>query len=165
MTQSHPQAETLRADRSLERFWSHVRKSDGCWEWAGSRHYKGYGRFYNRDGLSNFAHRWIYQKLNGRLPKTEQVCHRCDNRLCVNPDHLFVGTIRDNMADCAAKGRVRTGAGEQRLNADIVRFIRRSAQSNGALAQRFGVSRYTVRDVKRRRTYAWVMDKENENAA
>ena len=87
-----------------QRFWQKVDKTDGCWEWTGCKKRHGYGKFF-ADGKDCFAHRWSYEAHNGPIPPGLFVCHKCDNPRCVRPDHLFVGTAKDNTQDCLKKGR------------------------------------------------------------
>jgi hypothetical protein len=94
-----------------ERFWTRVNKTDGCWLWTGHIHSHGYGMLDLRvDGKKrdrpHRAHRLAFLLANGFEPQAPlEVCHTCDVRHCVNPQHLFVGTRSDNMRDCVAKGR------------------------------------------------------------
>jgi len=91
--------------------WRKIRvvDGDGCWEWQAYTDKKGYGRFTfntftNRTCIN--AHRAAYEMHTGKiLPKNILVCHKCDNRKCCRPDHLFEGTAKDNMQDCSAKKR------------------------------------------------------------
>lgn len=95
----------LIAPTLADRFWSFVRKGDGCWEWQGHINAFGYGEIYvNRKHVR--AHRLSWEINNGPVPGGLYVCHLCDNPKCVRPDHLFVGTHRDNMQDGKSKGRV-----------------------------------------------------------
>ena len=101
--------------RNIEdRFWEKVNKSadGGCWEWTSSIKGNGYGAFFTSlegEGRKCVgAHRFSYALANGPIPDGLWVLHKCDNRICVNPDHLFLGDCVDNMKDCASKGRVVT---------------------------------------------------------
>ncbi len=90
-------------------FWNKVRikeGEDGCWIWTASKTHNGYGRFrFNFNGQRVSAHRLSWMIHFGVIPNGLLVCHKCDVKLCVNPNHLFLGTNSDNVKDCVAKGR------------------------------------------------------------
>lgn len=86
-------------------FWRHVRKTDGCWEWAGSIGNGGYGRVSTGGGKQMAASRVSWILHFGPIPDGMYVCHHCDNPPCTNPAHLFLGTAQDNFDDCLKKGR------------------------------------------------------------
>ena len=92
-----------------DRFWARVEKGENCWEWTGATAvgygYLGLGR--REDGIAG-AHRISWQLHYGEIPPGMDVCHHCDNRKCVRPDHLFLGTRRQNMQDASRKGRLAT---------------------------------------------------------
>ena len=93
----------------FERFITKVNKTESCWLWTGSTLRGNYGHFRRRkpDGTWTMgkAHRFSYEYFKHPIPKGQQVCHHCDNPLCVNPDHLFTGTALDNNRDCLQKNR------------------------------------------------------------
>ncbi len=91
-------------------FWDRVSKSDDCWEWTGKLSH-GYGVIQRgREGQKILAHRYSWTIHNGAIPDLLLVCHHCDNPSCVRPDHLFVGTHADNLADARNKGRLSSPA-------------------------------------------------------
>lgn len=88
------------------RFWSKVEKAEGCWPWKASIFKQtGYGQFALESKRPINAHRMAWILTHGEIPDGMVVCHHCDNPLCVNPDHLFLGQQQDNMIDMATKGR------------------------------------------------------------
>lgn len=89
------------------RFWEKVNKNTGsdCWLWTGASR-NGYGQIYV-DGKMQKAHRVTWEIVNGKSDPNLNACHTCDTPLCVNPDHIFIGTQRDNLRDAMKKGRLR----------------------------------------------------------
>ncbi|RPJ19493.1 MAG: HNH endonuclease, partial [Planctomycetaceae bacterium] len=121
-----------------ERFWEKVRKTDGCWEWTAFLVH-GYGQFQRSRAIGpQRAHRVSWELHNGPIPAGMCVCHRCDNRRCVRPDHLFLGTYADNSADMIRKGRARKGSRPGQANhmskltdADVARIRTTVKKANG----------------------------------
>ncbi len=94
-------------DDFSNRFWSKVDKTSTCWNWQGALNEKGYGLFKvgGKYGVAAKTHRVVWKMLVGSIPINMCVLHKCDNRRCVNPDHLYLGTHQDNMNDMKNKDR------------------------------------------------------------
>lgn len=96
-----------------DRFMRLVEKTEGCWLWKASLR-RGYGQFFIARGLTVRAHRFSYELHIGAIPDGMMVCHRCDNPICVRPEHLFLGTAKDNARDMIEKGRAPKVSFEER---------------------------------------------------
>jgi hypothetical protein len=100
--------------KRIASFWLKVKKSpNGCWEWMASFTKNGYGRF-QINPRTYKAHRISYLITHGHLPDDLCICHKCDNKKCVNPSHLFLGTSKENTQDMISKGRLNRSRGEKR---------------------------------------------------
>lgn len=138
--------------------WPKVVKHEGrCWEWTGAKTTHGYGQIRLR-GKFMAATRAVWILVTGTTPATSLfLCHHCDNPGCVNPDHLFVGTQRDNMRDAAEKGRVvlpapRLGVANNKAKANpevvlAMRLAYASGATVSALSRQHGLARSTVREI------------------
>ncbi len=100
-------------------FLERVEKTDTCWVWKGKPDASGYG-VTSVDLISTYAHRLSFEIYHHPIPQGLYVCHKCDNRICSNPDHLFVGTHLDNMRDMVAKGRHRFGKNNKKTNPSAI---------------------------------------------
>lgn len=129
-----------RRDPILDRFLARVRFTNGCWIWIGRRtgSCNNYGVI-TFQGNHVLAHRMSWILKNGPIPDGINICHKCDNGLCVRPDHLFPGTQLDNMRDCIAKGRDRKAVGERQGHSKLTEkqvFKIRKLLSLGRFSQR-----------------------------
>lgn len=127
-----------------------VDPANGCWEWTASKWKNGYGRMAVNRKIKR-AHRVSYEIHRGDVPLGFSVLHRCDNRGCVNPEHLFLGSQADNMADMVAKGRQLRGAEitQAKLGERDVAAIRASVGIMGKdLAAQYGVSRGQISRIR-----------------
>lgn len=144
----------------VSNFWSRVDKSpEACWTWNGRISRGGYGIFVFEHKVQK-AHRlsWIF--TFGAIPFGLCVCHHCDNRICVNPAHLFLGTKAENNFDRDRKGRGRQLFGVENsasklTDADVI-SIRSSNETTKVAALRYGVSQQTISNIRKRETWKHV---------
>jgi hypothetical protein len=142
-------------DGDEKRFMEKVRKKrNGCWERKAS--VRGKYEMFSVRGKGIDAHRWSYLHFNGEISEGMLVCHSCDNPLCVNPKHLFLGTHKDNMIDASNKGRLC----KSRLTKRQVSNIRKSDLSICELSKKYGVWDSTIRRIKNNKS--WKMTSNNE---
>jgi hypothetical protein len=149
---------TLMDEIQIARFWAKVdrRGADECWPWKRGVDKNGYGKTY-ANGKHVRAHRVSWQLARGRSADELSVCHTCDNPVCCNPTHLFLGTNAENMRDKIAKGRARYECGEShhaaKLTAADVAAIRRrlaAGERGSMLAAEFSVARSAISRIKHR---------------
>lgn len=166
-----PRVDAFPDEEYEEVFWERLEVAagegeDGCWEWHGANN-GHYGVTYIprhfRDTGQEYTHRIAYWIANGEIPSGMSVLHRCDNPICCNPRHLFLGTQADNITDCRRKGRFKpppesTWGPKPKLTDAIVREIRGlgAAPSHAELARRYGVSPSTIWRVRSGRGWRWV---------
>ena len=148
---------TIGGGRLKERFdakYSRHGKSV-CWLWFGAKNHYGYGKIRN-NYKSIGAHRVSYILNIGEIPNGMDVLHKCDNRLCVNPNHLFLGTQADNMKDMFAKGRNKTIPSKGSTNGNskliekdipIIKILRANGDSYNSIAKKFNVSKFVIREI------------------
>jgi hypothetical protein len=149
--------------KTKRRFWEKVDvlvDESSCWEWTAGKFSNGYGALW-LDGKMQKAHRGAWTLVNGSIPKGEGhhgtcVLHRCDNRACVRPDHLFLGSNADNVRDMTKKGRVARGeaSGRSKLTSADVYAIRADTRLLREIAADYGISEGNVSLIKRRKRWA-----------
>jgi len=165
-----------------ERFWTKVQKSNGCWEWVGTKTPEGYGVI--RAGINHpwfrkrrmMAHRLSYELAFGEFDQELCVLHHCDNPSCVRPSHLFLGTHADNIRDKCAKERQARGLthgththpesiargerqGSHKLTSAQVCEIRKrhaGGETQAAIARAYNVTRSCIGGIVRRQEWRWL---------
>lgn len=147
-----------------DRFWEQVAKSDGCWLWTGTTGTRGYGQIKRRLAFNHkivvAAHRVSWELHFGPIPPGLFVCHKCDVRACVRPDHLFLGTGSDNVQDMLRKGRwARITHGMAKITAAQVTEIRDLVANGGArreVAAQYGISHNQISAIVTRKSWRQV---------
>ena len=153
----------------MKRFWEKVQKTTTCWNWTAAKR-NGYGVI-KIDKKLIAVHRLSYEMHKGRIPAGLMICHSCDNPLCVNPDHLFLGTGSINMRDAMSKGRIiipngiKFKYGHKAFNASLqsnenIDFIKESIASRGLktlkqLSIELNVKYQLLRDINCGRIYRY----------
>lgn len=137
----------LLIEEAKERFFKHFEKSEGCWIWQG-RIVKGYGVLFYKKNLG--AHRFSYLIHKGKIEKGLLICHHCDNPLCVNPEHLYQGTPKQNTQDAYARKRMLVGEKHHyaKLKEEEVKLIFSSNAKGVDLATKYNVSEDTVSRIR-----------------
>lgn len=152
--------------RFLVRLEKQIKKTDTCWIWEGKISKRGYGitTWYSKTVI---ASRLMYEEKYGKIPDGLYACHKCDNRACVNPDHIFLGTSSDNQQDMVRKGRSNFGAKHPhaKLNDAQVLEIRKLLKENGSeksylrsLARSYDVSLGSIQGIHYFRTWKHLKD-------
>ena len=127
-----------------------VDPATGCWNWTGGTTWVGYGQF-AFDGYVAPAHRHAYLEFKGPIGPNLVVRHKCDNKLCCNPDHLEIGSQRDNVMDYIARGDRSYGVDDA-----TARAVYNATGLAADIAERFGVRLNVVRGIRQGRTYTHV---------
>ena len=132
----------------------------GCWVWMGSTQVRGYGEIISNN-RKHLAHRASYEAFVGKIPKGMYVCHACDNVACVNPNHLFLGTQKQNLQDMANKGRSTRGVKNPmaKLTEEQVKEIKQgfaAAKTDMELAKQFNMSRQGINGIRKGKLWSYV---------
>ncbi len=138
-------------DKIAEKFWSKVNKGSKCWNWTGPRN-KGYGWFYI-GGRGHLAHRISYYFHIEDLPKPPYyILHKCNNKLCVNPEHLYKGTAKENKADQIRDTGIRSGGRSKKLGTEQILYaamLSISGKTQREIAKIMGVSQWNIWNILR----------------
>jgi hypothetical protein len=132
----------------------------GCWLWIGRLYSNGYGQFHppGTPVTTRYAHRISYQIFKGEIPKDKCVLHKCDIRCCVNPNHLFLGSIQDNQNDMVKKKRQTYGEKNpmSKLGEKEVVAIRNDTRRQQEIANFYKVSQTTISEIKHKKIWTYI---------
>lgn len=170
ITRREKERKTRKPIDHISLFWKKVKKSEGCWEWQGCLS-GGYGSVtVNKQCLR--AHRFVWTFTFGAIPDGLFVCHHCDNRRCVRPDHLFLGTTDDNMRDMVIKGRHHPPIGEKHGSRTKPERVARGERHGSRIhpektcrGEQHGGSKLTLDDVHKIRAFYSNGDKKIKELA
>lgn len=152
----------------IDRFYKYIKKNEQteCWEWIGANT-RRYGIFWDGKRYGG-AHRISYKYFVGEIKNKLQVCHSCDNSLCVNPKHLFLGTQSDNIKDCVSKGRLnRTErargekSGRAVLSEELAMYVLKSNKQTIELSKEIGISFSTLSSLRTGRSWKHLHERIN----
>jgi N-formylglutamate amidohydrolase len=163
----------LKQDLNMQaRFEKQIEKNGDCWLWRGSLSNNGYGQIktkrYGGKKLSISASRYALYLKTKELPEDKFACHTCDNKRCVNPDHLFWGTASENQIDCSSKIRRKNqiySSYEQAV--EIIKELKetKTYEEIAVIAKKHGISTNTAKSVKYKTAWVWVHKKMDEECA
>jgi Autographiviridae endonuclease len=133
-----------------------IANENGCWIWHGAPR-NGYGQL-ETQSQAKYAHRIAWQLFKGPIPTGKIVCHKCDVRICVNPEHLFLGSQQDNMNDCKSKGRMPRGVARKgtKLTPAQVLAIREDPRAQTAIGRDYGIHQMQVSRIKRKTRWTYL---------
>lgn len=138
-------------ENNVKRFWKRVKKTNNCWIWQGHLKNKYGGIFF--DGKEQTTHRFSWILHFGDIPEKMDVCHKCDNKRCVRPDHLFLGTRSENNIDMMLKGRSKNA----KLTIEDVKEIRKlyakGLKNYTEIGRRYGVADYAISSIIKKRQW------------
>lgn len=140
-----------------------INEMTGCWEWVGTLDKNSYGQC-SRDN-ERIASRLAYKTYKGSIPKGYSVCHKCDVTFCVNPNHLFLGTQKDNMQDMYSKRRNAKGEshGRSKLTEEQVLAIIHDTRKQTIIAAEYGIARGQICSIKSGKKWKHVFERFTQN--